>query len=148
MINLDDILDQWSKDCEIDKHDLFEESRKVPNLHAKYLQLYSYCKLHHRKAENNLQILLKHKWLYYNGKMDQSEVRDHNWDPDPFDGLKVLKQDMDYWYNSDPDIIALNDKVHYYKTCLDTLKDIIDNCKWRHQTIKNMIEWRRFEQGG
>jgi len=26
-------------------------------------------------------------------------------------------------------------------------KEILDNIKWRHQTIKNMIEWRKFTSG-
>ena len=25
--------------------------------------------------------------------------------------------------------------------------EIINNLKWRHSTIKNMIDWRRFEAG-
>ena len=91
--------------------------------------------------------LLKEKWLYYNGKMDQETIEELNWAPDPFDGLKILKGDMDYYYDSDPEIQRSEEKIQYYKTLIDTLVDIVDNIKWRHQTIGNIIKWRQFESG-
>ena len=30
---------------------------------------------------------------------------------------------------------------------VNCLKEIMDNIKWRHQNIKNMIEWRKFTSG-
>jgi hypothetical protein len=62
--------------------------------------------------------------------------------------LKILKGEMDYYYNSDPDIQLSEQKVEYWKTVIETLIDIIDDLKWRHQTIRNMISWRQFEAGG
>ena len=91
--------------------------------------------------------LLKEKWLYYNGKMSQEELEERGWDPDPFNGLKVLKGEMDHYYDSDPEIQKSEELIEYWKTTRDTLTDIIDNIKWRHQTIRNMIAWRQFESG-
>ena len=62
-------------------------------------------------------------------------------------GLKVMKGDMAYYYDSDPEIQQSESKVVYYKTMVDTLREIIDNLKWRHQTIANVIRWRQFEAG-
>ena len=28
------------------------------------------------------------------------------------------------------------------------MTEIVENVKWRHQTISNMIKWRQFESGG
>ena len=39
------------------------------------------------------------------------------------------------------------EKIAYYKTLVETLKEIVDSLKWRHQTIGNMIRWRAFEAG-
>ena len=86
--------------------------------------------------------------MYYNGKMDQQTIESKGWDYDPFDGLKVLKGDMDHYYNADPEIQKSKQKIAYLKTIIDTLKEILDNLKWRHSTIKNMIEWRRYQAGG
>ena len=59
-----------------------------------------------------------------------------------------MKGDMNHFYDSDTDIQKSEVKITYYKTMLDTLDEIINNLKWRHSTIKNMIDWRRFEAGG
>lgn len=148
MIDLKDILEMWQQDCVIGRNNLDETSRQTPALHAKYLQLLAEAKLLLKKTERQQKILLKEKWLYYNGKMDQADLETKGWKPDPFDGLKILKGEMDYYYNSDPEIQLSEEKIQYWKTVIETLIDIIDNLKWRHQTISNMIKWRQFEAGG
>lgn len=148
MIDLKNILEMWQTDCTIARNNLDETSRQTPALHAKYLQLLAEAKLQLRKCERQQKVLLKDKWLYYNGKMNQEDLEEKGWKPDPFDGLKILKGEMDYYYNSDPEIQQSEEKIQYWKTVIETLIDIIDNLKWRHQTIGNMIRWRQFEAGG
>jgi c-di-GMP-related signal transduction protein len=146
MIDLKQIHDMWSRDSEI-KMKLDESSRETPLLHAKYLELLSTTKLQLKRAEFQQKVLLKEKWLYYNGKMSQEDVVEKGWDPDPFDGLKILKGEMDYYYDSDPEIQKSEEKIQYYKTVIDTLEQIISNLNWRHQTIGNIIKWKQFESG-
>ena len=137
----------WAKDCIIEDMKLDESSRQTPILHAKYLELLSTVKLQLKRAEFSQKTLLKQKWLHYNGKMDQETVVELGWDPDPFNGLKILKGELDYYYDSDPEIQKSEEKIQYYKTLIETLTDIISNITWRHQTIKNMIEWKKFSSG-
>ena len=79
--------------------------------------------------------------------MDHETLQELGWDPDPFNGLKILKGEMDYYYDSDPEIQKSEEKIQYYKTVIDTLTDIINNINWRHQTISNIIKWKQFESG-
>jgi hypothetical protein len=79
--------------------------------------------------------------------MDQQRVQELGWEIDPFDGLKVLKGELDYYYDSDPEIQKSEEKIQYFKTVIDTLTDIINNINWRHQTISNIIKWKQFESG-
>ena len=137
----------WQEDSTINNNQLDETSRQTPKLHSKYLQLWSTAKLELRRTEFEQKKLLKEKWLYYNGKMDQQTLQQKGWDPDPFDGLKILKGEMDYYYDSDPEIQKSEEKIQYWKTVIETLTEIIDNLKWRHQTISNMIRWKQFESG-
>jgi c-di-GMP-related signal transduction protein len=137
----------WQHDSNIDNNQLDETSRQTPKLHSKYLQLWSTAKLELRRTEFEQKKLLKEKWLYYNGKMDQETLNQKGWNPDPFDGLKVLKGEMDYYYDSDPEIQKSEEKIQYWKTVIETLTEIIDNLKWRHQTISNIIRWKQFESG-
>jgi hypothetical protein len=147
MIDLNEILDMWSEDCRINNNKLDESSAQSPVLHAKYLRLLSEAKLMLKKVERDQKVLLKDKWLYYNGKMDQKQLDSKGWNPDPFDGLKVMKGEMEHYYNSDPEIQRSEEKVEYWKTIISTLQEIVDNVKWRHQTISNIIKWKQFEAG-
>ena len=147
MIDLESILAEWKEDSEISKHQLDETSRVTPALHSKYLEYLSLTKLRLKKAEFKQKELLKDKWLYYNGKMDEETIQSKGWSPDPFNGLKILKGEMEHYYDSDPEIQESEMKIQYLKTIIDTLEQIINNLTWRHQTISNMIRWRQFESG-
>jgi len=147
-MRLDDVLNEWEIDSQIDKSDLTEASRETPKLHAKYLKVLSQTKLRLKQSEMDQKSLLKNKWLYYNGKMTKEQMDELGWSyEDPLNGLKVLKGDMDYYYDSDKEIQESELKIQYYKNMVETLQEIVDNLKWRHQTIKNMIEWKKFETG-
>jgi len=145
-MNLENILEMWEQDCKI-SNPLDESSRQTPQLHAKYLSLLTQAKLQVKRVEMQQKTLLKDKWLYYNGKLSKEEIEEKGWEFDPFKGLKILKGEMDYYYDADVDIQKSEEKVQYWKTITETLTEIVDNIKWRHQTIGNMIRWRMFEAG-
>lgn len=147
MIDLKEVLAEWANDNQIHETHLDESSRKTPILHSKYLEKLANAKLLLKKAEFSQKTLLKEKWLYYNGKMDQEQIENLGWDPDPFDGLKILKGEMDYYYDADPEIQKSEEKIQYFKTLVETLTDIVDTIKWRHQTISNIIKWKQFQSG-
>ena len=79
--------------------------------------------------------------------MDREQIEKCGWEYDPFNGLKVMKGDMNYYYDSDIDIQKSEEVIEYYKTMVETLTEIVSNLNWRHQTIGNMIKWRMFEAG-
>ena len=85
--------------------------------------------------------------MHYNGKLTQVELDSKGWSYDPLNGLTVLKGDMDKWYDADPLIQEHQAKMHYTQELIDTLKEIMENVKWRHQNIKNIIEWNKFTSG-
>lgn len=149
MLTLEQVLEQWKKDCEIDDLELDRSSRETPKLHAKYVELLSLSKLQKQRKEMEFKKLLKDKFMWYNGKMDKTKMDELGWEYDPFDGLtKPMKSDMDYFYDSDPQIQTLQSQIEYWKTMIDTLSEIVSNITWRHQTINNMIRWRQFTSGG
>ena len=144
---LSDIQEMWKKDCKIDDIELDASSLQVPVLHAKYSEILSNQKLIQIRYENQLKDLQKDKWLWYTGKLSQEEIREKNWDYDPFNGLTILKSDYDKFFGADKDIQKAVEKMEYCKVVVDYLQDIVSQLTWRHQTIKNIIEWRRFMAG-
>lgn len=147
MKELTKILEMWAEDAKIASN-LDEASRNTPMLHAKYLPLLAQAKVHVKKLEAAQKVLLKNKWLYYNGKMTKEQIDQMGWEYDPLDGLRVLKTDMDKYYDSDPDIQKSVQEIAYWKTVIETLSEILESIKWRHQTIGNIIKWKVFESGG
>ena len=137
----------WKKDSVIDELKLDDSSRNSAKLHGKYLEILSVNRMKLKKAENEFKVLLKNKWLHYNGKLSQEEIDELGWNYDPLNGLTILKGGMDRFYDSDPLIQEHKGKIQYLEEVCDTLKEILENIKWRHQTIKNMIEWRKFTSG-
>lgn len=147
MLDLESILKEWEDDCKIPQHQLDETSRNTPALHAKYLQYLSLTKLQLKRAEHAQKILFKDKYMYYEGKMSQEELMSKNWQYDPFEGNLPTKTMKEKMADADTDIHKSEEKIAYLKTIIDTLVEIVDSLKWRHQTIKNIIEWRKFDAG-
>jgi len=147
MNNLENIIEMWKKDSVIDEMNLGDASRESAKLHSKYLELYSVNKLKLKKQELDFKVLLRDKWSHYNGKLSKEEIDEKGWDYDPMNGLTVLKGDMDKWYDADPLIQNAQLKIQYTQEICDTLKEIMDNIKWRHQSIRNAIDWHKFTSG-
>jgi hypothetical protein len=79
--------------------------------------------------------------------MDQDRIKELGWKDDPFDGLKIMKNDMQLFFNADEDLQKLDAQIELSKITADFLKECMQNITWRHQTIKNTIEWRKFMAG-
>ena len=144
---LSDIQEMWKKDCLIDDIELDASSLQVPKLHAKYSEILSNQKLIQIRYEQQLKTLQKDKWLWYTGKLDQDTIQEKNWDYDPFNGLTILKSDYDKFFGADRDIQKAIEKMEYCKIVVEYLQDVVSQLTWRHQTIKNIIEWRKFMAG-
>mgnify|MGYP001056990167 FL=1 len=74
-MNLEQLRNEWSKDCEIDDIELDKSSLEVPKLHAKYQEYLTNNILTLKNLEFQYNLLLKNKWLWYNGKMSQEQIK-------------------------------------------------------------------------
>jgi hypothetical protein len=147
-MRLDDIMEMWKKDSQIDDLALDDETKKTSKLHAKYLELVNITRLQLAKLDSDLDTLKKDKWLYYTGKMTKQDMDDRGWAYDPFaGGTKPLKSELEYYYESDADMIKIKQKIEYQKSIANTLEEIMNNLRWRHTHIKNIIDWKKFVSG-
>ena len=140
-MTLDELQAKAEKDLKIDDTELDLESLKTPQLHSQYLKTYSTYALMLKKAEGDYSKLHIKKWLFFTGKAEPEEYKEKNFD------LKVLRQDVDKFIDSDDEIIKLRQKIEYLKQichyCESTLKQINN----RTFQIKNAIEWHKFQSG-
>ena len=141
MIDIDFIKDHWAQDSKMDEDLLDHESIKIPQLHSKYLNWLSDVRLFKIKKEQEYKRLLREKFEYYTGKSDTEVYKQK-----PFD-LKILKQDVQLYIESDDEIQSVLNKLKYYKEMIFLLESILSNISTRGFQIKNSIEWQKFMQG-
>ncbi len=146
-MTLDELKKEWHEDCKIDDIELDKSSLELPRLHAKYSEYLTDAVIKQKNLQLRYSMSLKDKWLWFNGKMDEDRIKELGWSDDPFDGLKIMKNDMQIFFNADEDLQKLNAQTEYLKIQVDFLKRCMENITWRHQTIKNTIDWRKFMAG-
>lgn len=146
MITVEEILLEWKADSEIGKN-LDEETLRCARLHRKYLEILSAVKVQLKKRKRKLETVKHEKKLWLHGRMSKDDMDKRGWKYDPFDGSKPMKSEYDGYIKVDPDVQDLIDDIETLNICHDTLVDILDNIKWRPQSIKNAIEFKKFLAG-
>ena len=145
-MKLEDIQELWSSDSVIDDTELDAESIKIPEIHNKYLKIFSDEKLRLVRLYSKSKELRRLKWLYYTGKLDEQTLKNLEWYVFDLD-IKKNRHDLEMFLESDKDIIELNDKVEYQKEKINYLETIIKSLSTRGFLIKNSIEWKKFIMG-
>ena len=87
-MTLDEIKLMWKEDCIVDDIELDKSSLDVPKLHAKYSELLSDTLVKLKQCQFQYNLLIKDKWLWYNGKLDKETIDKHGWKDDAFDGMR------------------------------------------------------------
>ena len=140
-MNLNDIRQMANRDMKMDETELDSESMKTPQLHNKYLILFTDEKLILGKLKSDFSVLRKNKWLYYTGKLSREELDDFGWDT--FD-LNILKTDIDKFLDSDEDIIVLVNRILLQQEKVNYLESIIKIINNRQWYIRSAIDWLKF----
>jgi hypothetical protein len=143
-MKLDEILDMWSTDCNVDRTELGDEALKIPKLHSKYLRHYSEERLTLRKLEEDKRELLKLKHDYYRGILPEEDLKSNGWEPFR---LSVLKSDIPMHIDADYDIVKMNLKIAMQQEKVDTLESIIKSISNRGYLIKSAIDFEKFKVG-
>jgi len=143
-MSVEDISVMWAKDSPIDETNLIGESKKIPNLHSKYYNIYFKEVLRVKKHKAEYKGLERLKREYYDGSMDEETLKENGWKPFQ---LKVLRNDLDRYIQSDKDIIAKSLIVDYHAARANFLEDIIRTIHSRNFIIKNMIDVLKFQAG-
>ena len=144
-MDLEQLQEIAEKDLKINDTELDLESLKTPQIHNKYLKHLTKFKLLLTRAQDDFTKVKRDKWEYYTGKADPiSNV----YQLKPFN-LKILKQDVDKYIESDEEWIKANQKVKYLKLLLIFLDRTYNfrQISNRTFTIKNAIDWRKFTSG-
>lgn len=140
-ISLEELLNEWDLDSNIDKNKIDHEALKIPKLHHKYFRYLLKEKHVFKKGTVELSELRLKKIMYYSGKATAQEYKEK-----PFD-LKVLKGDLHEYLSADKDINKLALILSAQEEKVKFLEDILKSIHNRNFILKNYIEWQRFQAG-
>ena len=140
-MNIEELYDVVEKDLKIDDTELDLESIRTPQLHNKYLKLYTKHSLQLKKLQDDYKVMYRLKWEYYTGKAPPEIYASK-----PFD-LKILKADIGIYLDADGELQQLSQKIAYAKEITNYLEKILREINNRNWTIRNTIEWKKFIHG-
>jgi len=140
-MNIDELYSEVERDIKIDDTELDLESIRTPQLHNKYLKIFTKHSLQYKKLQDDYKVLYRVKWEYYTGKASP-EVYAEN----PFE-LKVLKADIGIYMEADKDLQQLGQRMAYAKQIVEYLERILKEINNRNWNIRNTIEWKKFLHG-
>ena len=140
-MDLETLQNQADVDLKIDDTELDLESIRTPQLHNKYLKLFTKYSLQLKKVKDDYDGLYKFKWEYYTGKAALSVYK-----AEPFD-LKVLKSDVHIYLNADEELQKLGQRQEYLNVVVVYLERVLREINNRNWNIRNTIEWKKFLHG-
>jgi hypothetical protein len=143
MTKLDELLEMWKKDAEIDRTEPGKALLDIPKLHSKYLNILTRHKLLQKESEFKYSKMKKIKWEYYTGKMDQDDLAKYGWDPFPY----TLKSDLNIYFEGDEDLNKLEAQKILHEQIVETCQSILKELNSRTFQLRDFIAWERFIQG-
>ena len=141
-MNLDELKKQAKEDLAITEHEnMDQESYKNQLIKPKWLEYKTNYEqlLIMRKTDH--QKMWREKWEYYGGKADAKVYA-----AKPFD-IKVLKNDLQMYIQSDDEILELQNKISYYESIIKYIEGIIKSIDNRQWDIRNSQDWKKFDAG-
>ena len=143
MVKLNELLEMWGKDSEIDRTEPGKALLDIPKLHSKYLNILSSHRLASRDAEFKYNRMKKIKWEYYTGKLSTEELQKYGWEPFPF----VLKSDISTYMESDEDLNKYMASKVMHEEIVEVCQAILKELNNRAWELKSFIDWEKFIQG-
>jgi hypothetical protein len=145
-MTIEEILQEWDIDSEMDDNHIDNESIKVPKLHAKYIRHLIQAKLKNTKIQNEFNLLKKTKFRYYRGELSRDELTELNWQQ--WQGVKPMKNEMEQFLDGDTDLNNIKVKIEYLNSMVYLLESILGQIKARDWQLKNVLEYKKFIAGG
>lgn len=142
-MKIEEIVELWKEDSNIDRTELGDEAIKIPKLHHKYYEIFIKERLQLRYFESEMKQLKLDKYEFYT--QGPNEDTPSNWKLPP-KGM-ILKTDIPMYMDADKEIIQLSLKIGLQQEKTEFLEAIIKTLNNRGFNIKAAIEWQRFTMG-
>jgi hypothetical protein len=143
-MTLDEILQQWEDDSNIDKYDLEVESLVINKLHKKYLKILTAERKTLNEAQERIKTTEYRKFMLYSGKLQKEDL--DKWGFKPF-GFTILKTDIQMVIDGDEEIVEKRIVIKNQADKVKAIEEIIKSIHQRTYMIKNAIDEKKFAAG-
>lgn len=144
IMKLDEIIENWKTDSQIDNTEIGEETLKISKLHHKYYQVLSHERCILKSRESEMKKLRLEKYEFYTQGPNE-ETKKKGWSL-PAKGI-ILKADIPMYMDADDDIIELSLRIGLQQEKIELLESIIKSIMNRGYNLKVYVEWQRFING-
>jgi hypothetical protein len=142
-MKIDELLESWKKDSEVDITEPSKEIINIPKIHSKYLAEMTQHRINSKKAMFDYNKMKRSKWEYYTGKMSEEELKEFGWEPFRY----TLKSDVTTYLESDKDLIKLLERKVYHDECVGVCEAILKELNNRTWQLREHMTHERFIQG-
>lgn len=143
-MKLEEILELWKADAQIDKTEIGDEAMKIAKLHHKYFQILVAEKVLLRSQESDMKKLKLEKYEFFTqGPNEETQAK--GWKL-PAKGL-ILKADIPMYMDADDDIVKLSLRIGMQQEKIALLESIINMIVYRGNNLKVALEWQKFING-
>ncbi len=137
-MKIEDIMEMWGEDSYINDKDLDNESLKIPNLHQKYLDIYSKEKRKLSDLKTHWKVLFQQRWEVVISK--NGRAPEHN--------IRISKSELEKHYvAADESLQKAEIILNEQEGKVDYLKSVLSMIENRSFHINNAISWRKFVAG-
>lgn len=142
--SIDTILEQWTKDSQIDKDNLGGEQIRLSSLHAKYISWFFRHRAKLIALQEKMKVVKKNRQMWYMGQFDNEQLSQLGWG---LPNIKLTKTEVSSYIEGDEVISKINQAVEYQREIVNTLDQIVKHIQHRGYNIKSAIDWHKFQVG-
>lgn len=144
-VNLESLMEEWTKDAPVNETDPQKSMARIPNLHAKYLNIRTHHNLVAKRIMSEYQMRRKIKWEYYNGDLNNPEdLETYKLEPMT---RKIMRADIPMWLDSDAELNNLLLKKVVHEEIVDYCDKVIKELGNRTYQLKSYMDWERYIGG-
>jgi len=142
MISNTDLQIEIEVDSCINKLDLEGEILRTPKIFQKYLKYHYDYKVNIARGESLLNAMIIRRIKYYKGQGTADEYRD-----EPFNENISNQKVLESYLDGDAKLCDYREKIVDLESTRDTIHQMIENLKYRNNSIQTILSIRQFESG-
>lgn len=143
MTKLDELLQMWTEDSQIDRTEPGKALLDIPKLHSKYLNILSRHRLLSKESEFKYNKMKRLKWEYYTGKLDSDVLKKYGWEQFPY----TLKSDINTYLESDDDLNKCIAAKLMHDEIVEVCQSILKELNSRTYQLRSFIDFEKFING-